>query len=278
MSHASVLGEGDSVLLEHVLSDHLAQDAFERLLDEVSWEQITQQGRPISRLVASQGQVQVDTGARPIYRKPLDAPPSFTAFTPTIAAMCAELQLRHPHLATLNHCYLQLYQDGNGCISMHSDKSLDIARGSDICNLSLYAADNDPKADLRHMILERKGEKKKKRNESKHDVQRVPLSHNSALLIGPRTNAAWMHGVPRDTESVQRQQHNRRMSLVFRTIATFLHTDGSLSGQGAAPKVEAVAAHEDERVRMFAAFGAENRQGLEFDWDAHYGKGFACHW
>jgi antitoxin (DNA-binding transcriptional repressor) of toxin-antitoxin stability system len=265
------LGEGDSILLEQVLSAELVKGAFERLLDEVVWEQITQQGRPIARLVASQGEVQAETGARPIYRKPLDAPPQFTAFTPTIAAMCAELRQRHPHLVTLNHCYLQLYQDGNGFIGSHSDKSLDIARGSDICNLTLYAVDNDPTAELRHMVLERKGDNPKMQ-------QCVPLTHNSALLIGPRTNAAWVHGVPRDPASVQRHERNRRMSLVFRTIATFAHPDGSLSGQGA-PSQEHE--HEDEateRARMFVAFGAENRQGADFDWAAHYGSGFACPW
>jgi hypothetical protein len=32
----------------------------------------------------------------------------------------------------------------------------------------------------------------------------------------------------------------------------------------------------NQRRLMIEAFSAENKQGLEFDWDAVYGRGFRC--
>jgi hypothetical protein len=70
-----------------------------------------------------------------------------------------------------------------------------------------------------------------------------------------------------------------RISLTFRHIATFRRrSDSRLFGLGARHKSEeALLASNDEPIddaeEMLKAFSAENRQE-EFDWDAHYGRGF----
>lgn len=72
--------------------------------------------------------------------------------------------------------------------------------------------------------------------------------------------------------------HSQRISLTFRTIATFMDTNGRLFGQGAKRKVAPNTAPEDEKsdddsLAMLKAFGAENRS-QSFSWDEHYGCGF----
>lgn len=92
--------------------------------------------------------------------------------------------------------------------------------------------------------------------------------------------------------STEPRFYGERISLTFRSIATFLRPDGVIVGQGARPIVpipminriasedsvlHAVGKEDNdvelERIRMYGAFSAENSlQG--FDWNEYYGCGF----
>lgn len=189
---------------------------------------------------------------------------------------------------------IQLYRTGADFISEHSDKTIDVVRGSRIVNLSLGAR--------RTMTLRTK--KDVSGNEQGGDdgpgaqrtTQRVPLPNNSLFVMGLETNARWMHSVHTDKRPENTKdpaERGPRISLTFRHIGTFLtplspspsspavgqeqaQAQQHIFGQGATGKTLAearpVVHGGEEAERLLAAFGAENHQS-EFDWDKAYGEG-----
>lgn len=118
--------------------------------------------------------------------------------------------------------------------------------------------------------------------------QRVPLPHNSMLVMGLKTNARWMHSIRMDKRHIMskspEEQYNggERISLTFRHIGTFLAPPGEgrtkwrIWGQGAKAKTKEEA-HEvvcggTEGEVLIQAFGVENRSS-EFVWEEVYGEG-----
>lgn len=274
------LCEGDTHIIKDVLPDTLADSFFSKLKDEVQWRHMMHQGGEVPRLVAVQGQV-ADDGSMPVYRHPSDESPPLMPFSPTVLAIKAatEKHLGHP----LNHVLIQFYRDGTDYISEHSDKTLDIVRGSYIANVSLGAE--------RTMVFRTKRlDKDPSRTdapapESKRQSQRAQLPHNSLCRLGLKSNMKWLHAIRQDKRSSKEKSaaelayDTGRISLTFRQIGTFLDRDGSLIwGQGATGKTREEAhavinGQTPEAVEMLKAFGTENH-ATEFDWDAHYGKGF----
>jgi len=117
--------------------------------------------------------------------------------------------------------------------------------------------------------------------------QRVPLPHNSLLVMGLQTNARWMRGMHTDKRpdgTKDTAEHGARISLTFRRIGTFPtpvltpEHPQHIYGQGAttAPRERRARTRRPScsAERLLAAFGAENHQS-EFDWDEAYGEGFA---
>jgi nicotinamidase-related amidase/alkylated DNA repair dioxygenase AlkB len=271
-SQASI-GEGDSRIVRDV---NLPDDSFERIKAEVDWQKMYHLSGQVPRLVAVQGQPRPD-GAVPIYRHPADESPPFKPFTSAVdeVRVAVEQILGHP----LNHVLIQLYRDGQDRISEHSDKTLDIVRGSFICNVSLGAE--------RVMVLRTKTSASESAEEtgSSRTSQRVPLPHKSLFVLGPKTNMRWLHGIradkrPETTKSPKEQAFGgQRISLTFRHIGTFIDpVTNTIWGQGAVSKTldqarSVVHGDPDETERLIGAFGQENR-AAEFDWDAVYGGGF----
>ncbi|KAJ6116566.1 hypothetical protein N7512_006291 [Penicillium capsulatum] len=249
------IGEGDSRILQNI---DLPTDAFERIRNEVCWQKMYHLSGQVPRLVAVQGRAQ-DDGAVPVYRHPADESPPLNEFSPAVdeVRVAVERVLGHP----LNHALIQLYRDGQDSISEHSDKTLDIVRGSSICNVSLGAE--------RVMVLRTKtsaGETKD--GEPCRTTQRVPLAHGSLFVLGEETNMRWLHGL-----------WGERISLTFRHIGTYIDPKtNNIWGQGAVGKTaetgETVVHGDDGEIeRLIRAFGQENRS-TEFNWDEVYGKGF----
>ncbi|KAK1580636.1 isochorismatase [Colletotrichum navitas] len=276
------LCEGDTTVIYNILPAPLAEDIFEKVRDEVLWQRMSHQGGEVPRLVAVQGEV-ADDGSAPVYRHPSDESPPLLPFSPTIQKIKAEVekQLGHP----LNHALIQFYRNGTDYISEHSDKTLDIVKGSYIANVSLGAE--------RTMVLRTKrrdknpssaevpsGEDSKQRKTS-----RARLPHNSLCRMGLVTNMRWLHAIrqdkraDRDKTAPELAFSGGRISLTFRQIGTFLNRDSTLIwGQGATGKTREEAhavinGQSPEAVRMLQAFGTENHS-TEFDWDRYYGKGF----
>ncbi|KAI0197940.1 hypothetical protein F4808DRAFT_452301 [Astrocystis sublimbata] len=291
------LCEGDTRVLYDVLPPSLSTSIFSRLQSEVAWARMSHQGGEVPRLVAVQGLVAPD-GSKPVYRHPADASPPLHAFTPAVDEVRRVVEAHLGH--ELNHVLIQLYRTGEDYISEHSDKTLDIARGSYIANVSLGAE--------RTMTLRTKRKPKKAfegecegggggkgggvggvetedKDALKRTTQRAPLPHNSLFQMGLSTNARWLHGVradkrlAREKSAAELSHSGERISLTFRRIATYLSADESLIwGQGATSKTRDAArgvvnGQTEEAVKMVRAFGREN-QDTEFDWDRHYGEGF----
>ena len=234
----------------------------------------------------------------PIYRHPADESPPLRSFSPTVSIIRDHVQkaLNHP----VNHVLIQYYRGGNDYISEHSDKTLDIVPGSYIVNVSLGAQ--------RTMILRTKKESKEwmekvKGNTEKENqdqdprrvskqpglprtIQRIPLPHNSMFVLGEATNRKWLHSIKQDKRppSLLSPEEaafgGERISLTFRHIGTFLGDyETKIWGQGATSKSKEAAKlvlenEQTEVERMVFAFGKENHQGEEFDWEGVYGAGF----
>ncbi|KAK0616691.1 hypothetical protein B0T14DRAFT_390368, partial [Immersiella caudata] len=284
------LCEGDTTIITNVLPHALAESAFDDLLREVSWAGMSHLGGEVPRRIAVQGTVD-DEGNMPVYRHPSDESPPLLPFSPTVLAIKTEIEkhLGHP----LNHVLIQHYRSGNDYISEHSDKTLDIVRGSFIANVSLGAE--------RTMLFRTKRQRKdkdaspsKKPTEPEESTvskgqarqaQRAPLPHNSLCRMGLETNKRWLHAIKQDKRSEREKtaaelsHGGARISLTFRQIGTFLDsTQSRIWGQGAVAKAKkdahaVINGQTPEAVRMLQAFGAENNSS-DFDWDAMYGEGF----
>ena len=202
--------------------------------------------------------------------------------------------LNHP----VNHVLIQLYRSGADYISDHSDKTIDVVRGSNIVNVSLGAQ--------RNMTLRLKRDKSKA-TESVSDsqaaasdvnsesvpppppppgpprqAQRIPLPHNSMFVMGLETNAKWLHGINHDKRPIKSPEElvegGARISLTFRHIGTFMSKDETrIWGQGARnkskEKASLVSTNKREAAALIRAFGEENQKS-DFDWEASYGNGF----
>ena len=211
-----------------------------------------------------------------MYRHPADEQPVLEPCSPWIARLKAHAEdvLEQP----LNHVLIQRYTDGLGYISPHSDKTLDIARGSAIVGLSLGAT--------RSIILQ----SKQKTEDGKAITQVLELPHGSLFVLGWESNQQFMHGIRQDRRAEQdrREDETRdggeRISLTMRHVATFLTPEGELFGQGASRKrredlttgisfQHTGNSEAQEAARLLAAFGAENLSD-RFDWDEAYGAGF----
>ncbi|KAJ0167275.1 DNA oxidative demethylase ALKBH2 [Colletotrichum tanaceti] len=276
------LCEGDTTVIHNLLPASLAENIFEKVRDEVLWQRMSHQGGEVPRLVAVQGEVAED-GSVPVYRHPSDESPPLLDFSPTVRKIKAEVekQLGHP----LNHALIQFYRDGTDYISEHSDKTLDIAKGSFIANVSLGAE--------RTMVFRTKrrgrdssGTESPLAEDSKQrKTSRAKLPHNSLCRMGLVTNMRWLHAIRQDKRADRDKTEPElafsggRISLTFRQIGTFLDRDSTLIwGQGATGKTRQEArrvinGQGPEAVGMLQAFGTENHS-TEFDWEKYYGKGF----
>lgn len=272
------LGAGDSHIVTDILPPELAGVAFAKLKEEVKWNTMFHRGGEVPRLVAVEGEVAAD-GSYPIYRHPADESPQLLPFSATVSQIREEVQrvLKHP----VNHVLIQYYRTGKDYISEHSDKTIDVVRGTNIVNVSLGAQ--------RVMTLRTKKDKLRQEQEqdseasTSRDTQRIPLPHNSMFVMGPTTNAEWLHGINHDNRpfktksEVEQFNDGERISLTFRHIGTFLTADGKMIyGQGAKGKTREearpVVLGTKEAETLIRAFGEENHCS-DFDWEANYGSG-----
>ncbi|KIJ46464.1 hypothetical protein M422DRAFT_74902 [Sphaerobolus stellatus SS14] len=279
----NTFGEGDTYLVESLLPEDVAAKAFEQLKDEVQWQTMYHHGGEVPRLVAVQGEVTED-GSFPIYRHPSDESPPLLPFSATVNMIRQRVEkvLEHP----VNHVLIQFYRSGHDYISEHSDKTIDVVRGSNIVNVSLGAE--------RLMVLRTKKDTIEPADAGQPDApkpkrpsQRIPLPHNSMFVLGLETNKKWLHAIRQDKRLITEKTPTElafdggRISLTFRYIGTFLKDVDNVThiwGQGAKGKTEdemhpVVVADKTETSKMIHAFGRENQMS-DFDWDRGYGEGF----
>lgn len=263
----------NSSILYHLLPDELSASIFETLLSEMQWERMLHQTGLVPRLVCCQATVQAD-GSIPVYRHPADKTILSQPWTQTVDKIRREAERHVGH--ALNHALIQLYRDGNDFISEHSDKTLDIAFGSRIVNVSFGAE--------RTMRLRSKRGANANALAEPRTIHRVRLPHNSMLIMSLETNAEFMHGITADKRRQAERSEGelafggQRISLTFRSVATCLSKDHDLIwGQGAIGKTkddsQAVEIGGEHGQEMLHAFAAEN-QSSRRDWSAWYGRGY----
>ncbi|EXJ60299.1 hypothetical protein A1O7_04451 [Cladophialophora yegresii CBS 114405] len=277
------IGEGDSRLHVDLLDQSEAAQAFYSCRKDVKWQKMFHRSGEVPRLVAVQGIMPGNGSEVPIYRHPADESPELLPFGTVVNMLrkAAERIVGHP----LNHALIQWYRNGEDNISEHSDKTLDIVRGSSIVNMSLGAQ--------RTMILRAKksalpGPAESEEADTARPSQRVPLPHNSLFILGQSTNQYWLHSIRADKRPAIEKSpaelafDGERISLTFRNIGTFINiADNTIWGQGATSKTRPGAAPlatgseaEREGEDMIRAFGQENHRSVDWDWDAWYGRGF----
>ncbi|KAF2238131.1 hypothetical protein EV356DRAFT_338133 [Viridothelium virens] len=290
-----VIGEGDSYIIQELLQskggpqsaadDHDVENIFQQLYDEVRWQKMFHQQGEVPRLVAVQGQIGED-GTEPIYRHPSDQALPTMRFSPAAQRIRERVQkvLKHP----VNHVLIQLYRSGADYISEHSDKTLDIVRGSSIANAS-FGAQRTMRLRLKKSALTPEQlEKYEQDPAGSRQTQRTVMPHNSLFILGPKTNMRWLHGINTDKRPSSSRSDAEtayggiRISLTFRHIGTFISpgADGrqGIWGQGATNKSKETAKppinnDPSESEKLVHAFGKENHESDQFDWKRVYGNG-----
>lgn len=280
------IAEGDSRIIYDFIPPELRHPTdrskplkdliFQQLYNEVRWQKMLHQQGEVPRLVCCQGEFGAD-GSMPVYRHPSDQVLPLLHFSPKVQVIRkqAEKIVGHP----LNHVLIQLYRSGNDYISEHSDKTLDIVRGSSIVNVSFGAQ--------RTMRLRTKKSTKQEGSEEDESrtTQRVAMPHNSMFVLGLETNKKWLHGINQDKRlDAERSEEEKsysgiRISLTFRQIGTFLDAENStIWGQGATSKEQRDASDvindsPSSNEKLVRVFSQENHDP-DFDWEAQYGSGF----
>lgn len=291
------IGEGDSSMTHDFFPADMKHPSeptkplrdviFTHLYNEVHWQTMHHQTGAVPRLVCAQGLFGSE-GSMPVYRHPSDQSLPLLHFSPKVQVIRkrAEKVVGHP----LNHVLIQMYRDGTDYISEHSDKTLDIVRGSSIVNVSFGAQRSmrfrTKKLSTTTATPANENEEKKEAEDKARETQRVPLPHNSLFTLGPATNTSFLHSIqpdkriPAERSAAELAYNSIRVSLTFRHIGTFLDARGhTIWGQGATAKEQRDAADvingdEEESEKMVRAFGTENKTSADFDWDKTYGSGF----
>jgi nicotinamidase-related amidase/alkylated DNA repair dioxygenase AlkB len=285
---SDTIGSGDSYLRVDLLPPTEADTAFHELKTTIPWQNMYHKAGEVPRLVAVQGSITpMSDGTSveiPIYRHPADASPELFPFTSLVNMLRKAAQCIIGH--DLNHALIQYYRSSDDNISEHSDKTLDIVPGSQIVNISLGAQ--------RTMVLRaKKSSLPSQPDTTEEDVvrpaQRIPLPHNSIFILGPTTNQYFLHSIRADRRpEVEKSEPEKafggeRISLTFRQIGTFIGLDSNkIWGQGATGKTRAEAKPllaEGKEAKslteeLLSAFGRENHESRNFNWESVYGQGF----
>jgi hypothetical protein len=257
-------------LYKEVLEEELFSNIYNLLKDELLFSSMMHKGGEVPRLIAIQADIQ--NGIKPIYRHPSNNQPETVNFTPFVKLIKNEIE--EVIGEKYNHCLIQLYRNGNDYISEHSDKTLDVTKGSTIVNYSVGA--------LRRMIIKNKSTKEK---------MIYDLPHNSLFCLSWEDNKHFVHSIKQDKredkfKSEEELAYNKeRISLTFRNISTFELPDGRIFGQGSRYKtieeLPPINKYNDllnyslnyENTKLLESFSNENKQH-NFNWDENYKPGF----
>jgi 2OG-Fe(II) oxygenase superfamily len=257
-SHTRIdgLGTGNSSIIYDILPDMPSPDeGFQELMREVSFEEMSQAGGLVPRLVALQGipydAQHPDNPTQlplwPLYRHPIDCDMTISAMTPYVLKIKNELE-KIMTGQIFNHVLIQLYRNGMDHINEHSDKTVDISRGTSIVNYSVGAsrtfvlrAKKDPVINL---ITDNNGttepsletdvptvsdlmEALSSEEKPPHPQQKISLRNNSAFICSWETNQQYLHGIRPDKRLDQFKHEDEllcsgmRISLTFRTVSTY---------------------------------------------------------
>ena len=231
----------DSSFKKDILSSELAESVYDKVMKEVEFQDMFIQKKKLCRPGAFQAFIRED-GTYPLLRCPSEKGLIVKQFTPTI-------QLIRDHLAeltgvNLNHVKIQIYTNEKSFIQPHTDKTLDLNPNTAIVNFRIGST--------REFRITNKT--------NNHEIS-TPMVHNSVFVLGPKTNLEWMHSVKKSTEPV-----GASISMVFRSVGTFIRPDGFIFGVGSRFKeedeisnIESVLNGEEFRMKLVKGFSLENK-------------------
>ena len=224
-NEVKAVGAGDTFLLPEFLSKEEADEAFEKILREIPFQQWYHMNgkeerglKPLSRTKCALAKRCAD-GKMPHYRFPVNDQNRYPVLeinekTPTILSLLERVNKTTG--VDFNHLVVLLYKDGNDAIGPHKDKTLDLCEKSPIVSISLGAQ--------RPYVLRENDMFKPSR------VQQFDLPNGGLLSLGPKTNAAWFHSVI----MLPGQDVKPRISITFRKTETFRDVKtGEITGKGA---------------------------------------------
>lgn len=275
------LCEGDSRLYHDFLTESITPNVFDDLLTELEFREMIHRGSPVPRGMCIQTTVQEIDGItiKPMYRHPVDIEPRSGKWTHITNKIRHEVERKLG--VTLNHALIQYYRDGESFISEHSDKTIDIVKGTPIINITIGAT--------RTFHLKKKNSKDPKTGQHQH--VNVKLKHNSCFVLGWETNKRWRHSIRRDRRENklktddERAFGGQRISFTFRTIGSFVATKNDIRkpfGQGCRTKLlkdimfdvgtdYSSPEYQQEYDQLMQLFSRENHECLE--WDDLYAEG-----
>mmetsp|Transcript_44779 Transcript_44779/g.114040 ORF Transcript_44779/g.114040 Transcript_44779/m.114040 type:complete len:384 (-) Transcript_44779:277-1428(-) len=222
-------GAGDTFLFREMLQGEDASITIDDVLAEVQ----------LGPLFHDNGQILSRPGAfvvAPVEGSAASTKPYLRCPSSVGVVPCAEgpimrkLRLAASRVAGVefNHAKVQLYETRMNHIAFHADKVLDLCEDDAFVSFRLGAT--------RTFGLRSKADPK-----LVHDLR---ATNNSAIVIGPKSNREWTHGVLPDKRdalycSPDELTHGERsLSIVFRRAVTFWRGDGLLFGEGARFKTE----------------------------------------
>jgi serine/threonine protein kinase/nicotinamidase-related amidase len=246
-------GAGDVFIAKNFLDKQSLADLMTHLQQEIQWFQLKHlvHNTCFPRLTSFQALIDDSDsdGTLPIYRcadpQPWDNQYSTISFTPLIKKL--KERIEEVTGETYNWCRMLQYRedkedDGMG---FHSDKYLDIATGSNIVSFSIGQSRD-------YLLRLKKGVEineairlnplsSSSSSSSATKIQKISLSHNTLLLLGPQTNMHYLHAIAKERQGhsgasrrkskasqasgVSEEEENGlfdcRISITFRKIATF---------------------------------------------------------
>lgn len=222
--------------------------SIDDLKKEINFQEMYSQGLPVPRLVSIQG---LYNKLKPLYRHPADSQPEIEQMTPLVKKICDILSLKCDE--HFNHVLIQLYRDGNDYIGEHADKTLDIRKNTKIVNYSVGST--------RTMKL-----RTKKIEDEERQIKKVRLMHNSVFVLSWDSNKKWLHSINPDKRQLKEKSEDElinsgeRISFTYRNIATFIDSEGKISGQG--EKFQ----QKDTDIELLKLFSRENHE-VDFDYN-----------
>ena len=236
----------DSYIIYNI--KELKDISIEELKKEIHFQEMYSQGLKVPRLISIQG---FYDELKPLYRHPADSQPEIEQMSPLVKKICELLTVKCDE--QFNHVLIQLYRDGNDYIGEHADKTLDIRKNTKIVNYSIGST--------RTMKL-----RTKKIEDEERQIKKVRLTHNSVFVLSWNSNKKWLHSINPDKRPQFEKSEDElincgeRISFTFRNIATFIDSEGNITGQGERFQ------QKDSDLELLKLFSKENHE-VDFEYN-----------
>lgn len=184
----------DTYIIKNFMSD--PDDILERMKEDVTWSKFHINGKELARDGCFQGD-QHD-GYTPWLRCPSIEGQTILPWSQSMLDIKETISKTFPTM-NFNIGKIQKYNSGKITIGAHADKVLDLKVNVPIL-IARFGADRT--CVLTHKVT--------------GETIRIPVPHNSLLVLGWKTNLEWKHSIEKDT-SIKDPSY----SIVFRESVTF---------------------------------------------------------